>query len=63
MWSSSNVAKNAGVHAVLRSSNIRGSYAGIVSEEEILAEVLRLPRAERARLAEEVLSNLEEPEE
>jgi len=34
-----------------------------MSTEEILAEVLRLPRNERARLAEEVLSSLEEPEE
>ena len=29
--------------------------------EELLAEVLRLPRAERARVAEELLSSLEEP--
>ncbi len=29
--------------------------------EELLAEVLRLPRAERARVVEEVLSSLEEP--
>jgi putative addiction module component (TIGR02574 family) len=34
-----------------------------MSTEEILAEALRLPRNERARLAEEVLSSLEEPEE
>jgi len=34
-----------------------------MSTEEILMEVLRLPRTERARLAEEVLSSLEEPEE
>ena len=34
-----------------------------MSTEEILAEVLRLPRTERARLAEEVLSSLEEAEE
>ncbi len=31
--------------------------------EELLAQVLRLPRTERARVAEEVLSSLEEPEE
>jgi putative addiction module component (TIGR02574 family) len=30
--------------------------------EELLAEVLRLPRDERARVVEEVLSSLEEPE-
>jgi putative addiction module component (TIGR02574 family) len=29
--------------------------------EDLLAEVLRLPRAERARVAEELLSSLEEP--
>jgi len=29
--------------------------------EELLAEVLRLPRAERARVVEEVLTSLEEP--
>ena len=29
--------------------------------EELLAEVLRLPRAERARVVEELLSSLEEP--
>ena len=29
--------------------------------EELLAEVLLLPRAERARVAEELLSSLEEP--
>ena len=29
--------------------------------EELLAEVLRLPRTERARVVEEVLSSLEEP--
>jgi putative addiction module component (TIGR02574 family) len=29
--------------------------------EELLAEVLRLPRDERARVVEEVLSSLEEP--
>ena len=31
--------------------------------EELLAQVLRLPRTERARLAEEVLSSLEESDE
>ncbi len=31
--------------------------------EEVLAPVLRLPRPERARLAEEVLSSLEDPDE
>lgn len=30
--------------------------------EEILAQVLRLPRHERARVAEELLSSLEEPD-
>jgi len=31
--------------------------------EELLAQVLRLPRQERVRVAEELLSSLEEPEE
>ena len=31
--------------------------------EDLLAQVLRLPRRERARVAEELLSSLEEPEE
>ena len=31
--------------------------------EDLLAQVLRLPRQERARVAEELLSSLEEPEE
>jgi putative addiction module component (TIGR02574 family) len=30
--------------------------------EDLLAQVLRLPRSERARLAEQVLSSLEEPD-
>ncbi len=34
-----------------------------MSTEELLAEVLRLPRNERARLAEEVLASLEEADE
>ncbi|MGH9362369.1 MAG: addiction module protein [Thermoanaerobaculia bacterium] len=34
-----------------------------MSTEELLAQVLRLPRRERARVAGEVLSSLEEPEE
>jgi putative addiction module component (TIGR02574 family) len=34
-----------------------------VSTEELLVELLRLPRTERARLAEEVWSSLEESEE
>ena len=34
-----------------------------MSTEELLAQVLRLPRQERARLAEEVLSSLEDPDE
>jgi putative addiction module component (TIGR02574 family) len=29
--------------------------------EELLAEILRLPRADRARVVEELLSSLEEP--
>jgi len=33
-----------------------------VSADELLATILRLPRHERARVAEEVLSSLEEPE-
>jgi putative addiction module component (TIGR02574 family) len=34
-----------------------------MSREQLLAEVLRLPRSERARLAEELLCSLEEPDE
>jgi putative addiction module component (TIGR02574 family) len=34
-----------------------------MSTEELLAEVLRLPRPERARVAEELLSSLEESDE
>ena len=34
-----------------------------MSTEELLAQVPRLPRQERARLAEEVLSSLDEPDE
>ncbi|MCC6559240.1 MAG: addiction module protein [Polyangiaceae bacterium] len=33
-----------------------------MSTEELLAHVLRLPRQERARVAEELLSSLEEPD-
>jgi putative addiction module component (TIGR02574 family) len=33
-----------------------------MSTDELLATVLRLPRHERARVAEELLSSLEEPE-
>jgi len=33
-----------------------------MSTDELLATILRLPRDERVRLAEEVLSSLEEPE-
>ena len=33
-----------------------------MSTEELLAQVLRLPRQERARVAEELLSSLEEPD-
>ena len=32
-----------------------------MSTDELLAEALRLPRGERARVAEELLSSLEEP--
>lgn len=32
-----------------------------MSTDELLAEALRLPRQERARVAEELLSSLEEP--
>ena len=38
-------------------------YTWVMSTEELLAQVLRLPRTERARLAEEVLSSLEESDE
>jgi len=41
----------------------RGCYTRVVSTQELLAQVLRLPRPERARLAEEVLTSLEESEE
>ena len=34
-----------------------------MSTEELLAEALRLPRSERARVAEELLSSLEESDE
>ena len=34
-----------------------------MSTEGLLAEILRLPRAERARMAEVLLSSLEEPDE
>jgi putative addiction module component (TIGR02574 family) len=34
-----------------------------MSREELLAQVLRLPRSERARLDEEVWASLEEPDE
>jgi len=34
-----------------------------MSTEELLAQVLRLPRSERARVTNELLSSLEEPEE
>ena len=34
-----------------------------MSTQELLAQVLRLPRTERARVAEEILSSLEEPDE
>jgi putative addiction module component (TIGR02574 family) len=37
-------------------------YGSSMSTEELLAQVLLLPRHERARLAEEVLSSLEEPD-
>ena len=33
-----------------------------MSTDELLAQVLGLPRTERARVAEEVLSSLEEPD-
>jgi len=33
-----------------------------MSTDELLAQVLRLPRSERARVAGEVLSSLEEPD-
>lgn len=33
-----------------------------MSTEELLAQVLRLPRSERARVTSELLSSLEEPE-
>jgi len=34
-----------------------------MTTEDLLAQVLRLPRHERARVAERLLSSLEEPEE
>jgi putative addiction module component (TIGR02574 family) len=40
----------------------RGTLTGM-STEELLAEALRLPRPERARVAEELLSSLEESDE
>lgn len=41
----------------------RGDKLEIVIAEDLLAKVLRLPRNERARLAEQVLSSLEESDE
>jgi putative addiction module component (TIGR02574 family) len=38
-------------------------YPPLMSTEELLAQVLRLPRPDRARLAEELLSSLEEADE
>ena len=35
-------------------------YTRVMSTEDLLAEALRLPRPERARVAEELLSSLEE---
>jgi putative addiction module component (TIGR02574 family) len=37
-------------------------YMSAMSTEELLAQVLRLPRPERARLVEEVLSSLDDPD-
>jgi len=34
-----------------------------MTTEDLLAQVLKLPRQERARVAEQLLSSLEEPEE
>jgi putative addiction module component (TIGR02574 family) len=34
-----------------------------MSTDELLAEVLRLPRSERARVTEEMLASFEEPDE
>lgn len=38
-------------------------YTDLMSTDELLAEALRLTRADRARIAEELLSSLEESEE
>ncbi|WP_438003303.1 hypothetical protein WME89_30965 [Sorangium sp. So ce321] len=50
----------------LEAAAVRGGpepcYSFPMSTEELLAQVLLLPRHERARLAEEVLSSLEEPD-
>lgn len=34
-----------------------------MSTDELLAQILRLPRGDRARVADELLSSLEEPDE
>jgi putative addiction module component (TIGR02574 family) len=38
-------------------------YAGTMSTDDILTQALQLPRRDRARVAQELLSSLEEPDE
>ncbi len=40
-----------------------GCYTETMSADELLAQVLGLPRGDRARVAEEILASLEEAEE
>ena len=42
---------------------VRGDRLRAMSTDELMAEILRLPRPERARVAEELLCSLEEPDE
>ena len=45
------------------SSRVPVVHFGSVSTDELLAEVLRLPRQDRVRVAEELFVSLEEPDE
>ena len=46
----------------IRSEAPRRCYTNPMSTDELLAEALRLTRVDRARVAEELLSSLEEPD-
>lgn len=47
----------------LNSGHLFRCYTDVMSTDELLAEALRLTRADRARVAEELLSSLEESDE